>query len=197
MAPVTTSQLVAWCQMVLAAIGAPVDDAHLVGPLAWCFAEGGWQHNDAMYNPWNTTQRLPGSRSVNAAGVQSYVSLAQGVAATVQTLENGRYGLVLAALDSGNAPALALAVGQSHWGTSGALLYQLIPRAAAYLGANPALGSPPASALLPAPPAGAGSPASLEASVGTLIIWLLIGGAGALAAVVVIALIARRQDLAA
>lgn len=150
---VGTAQLAGWCQMVLESLGIPADDAHLVGPLAWCFAEGGWQHNDAMYNPWNTTWVMGGSRPINSARVQAYVSLVQGVAAAVRTLRNGLYGDVIGALRAGDAALLATTVGASPWGTSGSLIAACIPRARQWLASIPQ-GAPASPAPAPSPSTG-------------------------------------------
>ena len=97
--------------------------------ITWFAAEGGagpqWNipTNFNNYNPLNTTLPLPGS--VNEPGneppTQSYVSWAQGIQATVLTLQETQRGYaairaVLAA--GGDCAALAAAVGASAWGTA-------------------------------------------------------------------------------
>lgn len=90
-----------------------------VGALeAWEAAEGGHWNNTAAFNPLNTTLPEPGSSPMNSVGVQSYTSWAEGLRATVDTLNNGNYPGILAALSAGNdAQAVADAVGASPWGT--------------------------------------------------------------------------------
>ena len=85
---------------------------------AWEMAEGGHWNNSAHYNPLNTTQSAPGATSMNYVGVKAYVSWEQGFTATLQTLRNGRYGAILAALARGDdAQAVVDAVAASPWGT--------------------------------------------------------------------------------
>jgi len=93
-------------------LGLPVTAENLRFLAAWAQAEGG----GATFNPFNTTQ--PGGTAYNKVGVQNYASYQQGLGATVQTLKNGDYGPILAALKQGNsAMAAAQAVAQTPWGT--------------------------------------------------------------------------------
>lgn len=86
--------------------------------MAWMRAEGGHWHNNATYNPLNTTQRMSGASSMNSVGVKAYTSWDQGLQATVITLQNGYYGNILSALQSGaSAQSVANAVVGSPWGT--------------------------------------------------------------------------------
>ena len=131
--------------LVLAAIGAPVTGANEYGIETWARAEGGgagcpgqpamvapWQNSPGPAgNPMDTTQPEPGSTVWNGANVQIYADSAGqtcwhwGVLATVQTLTNGLYPGVLTALRSPPSGAsdytqcvdLAVAVGNTHWGT--------------------------------------------------------------------------------
>src|SRR5262245_54847945 len=91
--------------------------------VAWMRSEGG----GATFNPMNTTDRMPGSTSYNSAGVQNFRNFHQGLAATLKTLNNGRYGGIIQALRQGrNAYAVAQAVGDSAWGTSGSLMADVL-----------------------------------------------------------------------
>lgn len=108
---------------VLHGIGAPVTQANVKAMLAWGRAEGG----TARWNWMNTTQPAHGASDYNSVGVKNYGSFQQGVQATVQTLRNGHYGAILAALHRGNNPmAVATAVGSSPWGTSGTLMASVL-----------------------------------------------------------------------
>ena len=89
---------------------------------AWARAEGGHWHNSAAYNPLNTTQNAAGATSMNGVGVKAYKNWQQGLNATIQTLNNGRYGNILNALRSGSAYDIAKAVQQSPWGTKSGVL---------------------------------------------------------------------------
>ena len=107
-----------WADALLADLGAPATADNQRAIVAWERAEGGHWQNSARFNPLNSTQLEPGSQPMNSVGVQAYMNWAQGMAATVTTLRNGRYGGVLEALGTGNcAPCVAAAVGASPWGT--------------------------------------------------------------------------------
>lgn len=105
---------------MLANIGAPATQANIDFLDKWQRFEGG----TAAFNPLNTTQPAPGASSYNSVGVRNYTSPAQGALATGQTLLNGRYNHVVAALRSGDAASFALrdpiGVGQevNTWGTT-------------------------------------------------------------------------------
>ena len=89
---------------------------------AWAQAEGGHWHNTASYNPLNTTQGAAGASSMNKVGVKAYKDWAQGLQATLQTLNNGRYGNILQALKSGSAYDIAHAIANSPWGTGSGVI---------------------------------------------------------------------------
>jgi hypothetical protein len=133
-----------WQQAILNRLGAPTTPQNLSFLNAWTRAEGGAATN----NPFNTTQPAPGASSYNSVGVRNFVSPQQGVSATVQTLQNGRYGQILDALKAGNdAKAAARALADSPWGTGNLVLK--------ILGADPPptkIGGAPAPSLLAAPP---------------------------------------------
>lgn len=98
--------------------GIPDTPANEQAIVAWENAEGGHWHNTAYYNPLNTTQPAPGATSMNSVGVKAYTGWDQGLRATAQTLENGYYEGILAALKQGSsAPAVKQAVVASPWGT--------------------------------------------------------------------------------
>lgn len=101
---------------VLAGIGAPLSAENLRVMRAWVRAEG----TSARFNPLATTQRAPGATAFNSVGVRNFTSYGQGVATTVQVLQNGKYEPVLAALRNGtDAQAVAGAIARSPWGTGG------------------------------------------------------------------------------
>lgn len=106
----------AFYNKILAGIGAPVTPENKRFMYAWRAAEGG----QAAFNPFNTTQGAPGATNYNTAGVKNYASEEQGVAATVKTLLNGRYGDIVSALRDGGpgaSAAAAQALARSPWGT--------------------------------------------------------------------------------
>jgi len=111
-----------WQVQILRGIGAPVTPQNLTFLNAWTRAEGG----GASYNPFNTTQPASGASNYNSVGVKNYATPQQGIQATVQTLNNGRYGNILAALKQGtNARAAASALAASPWGT-GSLVERML-----------------------------------------------------------------------
>lgn len=85
----------------------------------WEAQEGGNWHNDASYNPLNTTQSMPGYHEVGTQGnIGAYRNWDQGLEATLKTLENGRYGGIINALRQGNSvQAILNAISNSPWGT--------------------------------------------------------------------------------
>lgn len=91
-----------WRVDVLAGLGAPVTKQNLAFLSSWQRWEGGHTNNDATWNWLNTTHGGPGAvRSINSVGVKAFDSYQHGVQATVQTLENGRYGGIIQGLRSG------------------------------------------------------------------------------------------------
>jgi len=95
--------------------------------VGWMRAEGGHYHNDAKYNPLNTTQPEPGAGNTGTQGnIKVYRSWNQGIDATVKTLRNGNYGGIINALRSGNPGAVANAIDRSPWGTHGPLVRNAI-----------------------------------------------------------------------
>lgn len=130
-----------WQAVFLKAVGAPVTPANVRFADAWAQAEGG----DATNNPFNTTQPAAGASSYNSVGVRNYGTPEQGIQATAQTLLNGRYGNILAALKQGTDPvAAAHALANSPWGT-GSLVLKV-------LGAGGGAGPSPAAAAAPRNP---------------------------------------------
>jgi hypothetical protein len=103
---------------VLRGIGAPLTAANELLIASWAAAEG----TKARYNPLATTQPYAGATNFNSAGVKNYPSFAAGVAATVQTLKNGRYPFIVQSLQSNNAVAITQTregrAEISVWGTS-------------------------------------------------------------------------------
>ena len=87
-----------WVAGVLNGIAAPVDAANLDTVWGWSGAESG---TDRMRwnNPLNTTQpEGAGNVDANSVGVKIYPSVEQGIQATVTTLLNGYYPLIVSHL---------------------------------------------------------------------------------------------------
>jgi len=108
-----------WASAFLGVIGEPQTACNLGAVEAWESAEGGAWDNSAAANPLDTTEREPGSWSINSVGVQAYPSWAEGLQANAAAITNGLYGGILSALSAGDsAQAVADAVASSPWGTA-------------------------------------------------------------------------------
>ena len=95
-------------------LGAPVTDENLKFLYAWRQAEG----KGGKYNPFNTTWKRPGSTKMNSAGVQNYVSLEDGMIATLKTLRNGFYDCIVNGLKNDiGAAQIAKCPSLKTWGT--------------------------------------------------------------------------------
>ncbi len=106
----------AWAIDLLGRLGLPKTRENLRAVVAWQTAEG----STADFNPLATTRESPGATNFNSVGVKNYTSYESGMQETVETLHNGLYEGILAALARGNdAKAVATAIGQSKWGTGG------------------------------------------------------------------------------
>ena len=107
-----------WATTLLQRLGKPQTSENIQALTTWAAWEGGQWKNSAHYNPLNTTQGAAGATNMNSTGVKSYQSWDQGYAATIQTLNNGKYKPILSALSAGNNPGAVLnAVNHSPWGT--------------------------------------------------------------------------------
>lgn len=126
-----------WQKALLAKLGAPATAQNVRFVNAWAQAEGG----SASFNPFNTTQGESGASDYNSVGVKNYRSPQQGIAATVETLLNGRYNPIVSGLRSGHATAAQLATDVAHspWGTGSGVLR--------VLGAGPVKGGTPTRAV--------------------------------------------------
>lgn len=112
---------------VLQGLGIKPSAGALQAMVGWMNAEGGHWHNDANYNPLNTTQVMPGAGNTGSQGnIKVYKNWQQGVDATVKTLRYGAYKGILSGFKAGNPGAVASAIDHSPWGTHGALVYQAI-----------------------------------------------------------------------
>lgn len=106
-----------WEDTLLAALGMrdTADNQRFLDQ--WQSFEGGTATN----NPLNTTQAWPGATNYNSVGVKNYRTRADGIQATMTTLENGRYDAILGALRSGDpytfSEPLAVAQALRTWGT--------------------------------------------------------------------------------
>lgn len=131
-----------WASSLLQRLGIHQTPGAIQALTGWERAEGGHWNNQARYNPLNTTQPAPGAGNTGSQGnIKQYTSWGQGLDATVQTLRNGRYGGILHALQTGDPGAVASAIGQTPWGTSGGLVARTIASTPRVAGVHPFSGS--------------------------------------------------------
>ena len=105
------------------------------------------QTTQAAWNPLATTRDMPGATDFNWVGVKNYRSLAQGIAASIGTLEYGyevyRYGAIVEDLRRCADPyATAASIAASSWCPGcldGMYVVGLIPKVAADLASYAAL----------------------------------------------------------
>src|SRR5215471_11600942 len=95
-----TGTLDQWDRMLLKDIGAKYTPQNVNFLNTWVTREGGMQTKG--YNPLFTTQREPGSWTVNSVGVQAFPTMAEGAQANAQVLMGGGYNDILNALRGGN-----------------------------------------------------------------------------------------------
>jgi hypothetical protein len=126
-----------YARAVLAAIGAPQSTVNIRRLNAWNQAEGG--PATAANNAFNTTidfgansffNTFYGAHGAGPYHVRNYGSQAQGIAATVATIQGDpkRYAPIVAALKNPSSTdyQFAHAVGASGWGTNGNLIAQIL-----------------------------------------------------------------------
>jgi hypothetical protein len=129
--PTIEAQRVQWGEDLGRLARWPLVTNLLISLVAWETAEGGGFGNVAAYNPLNTTLPAEGSHGINGVNVQAYPSYNTGLAATLETLQNGDYASVVQALSQGFVPStVAQIVGDSPWGTPARLIVECIPAAA-------------------------------------------------------------------
>ncbi|MGH2597409.1 MAG: coiled-coil domain-containing protein [Actinomycetota bacterium] len=120
-----------WAPRFLQHIGAPTCRDNLVVVMAWQANE----FTQARWNPLATTHLMKRSTNFNVVGVQNYVSLTQGIRASVQTLAGGApsfgYGAILDDLHAcAGAMRTAEAIRASAWCrdcSNGGYVTELVP----------------------------------------------------------------------
>ncbi len=128
-APTCIASPTDFANALLAAIPAPDTASNIEAILAWEQMEGGNWYNTAKFNPLDTTLVYDNSQLYEPnppAPVQAYNNWNDGVEATLITLTQttiggvNPYNAILAALAQGNnAQAVAQAIDNSVWGTTG------------------------------------------------------------------------------
>ena len=116
-----------FARLVLEKLGAPVTLHNRRALMAQMQTEGGSSRN----NPFNTTQKMPGSTNVegNVAFVQHYTSPQQGIDATVKTLKTPghRYEAIVSNLrENAYATETIKSIAASDWGTGGTVLTDVL-----------------------------------------------------------------------
>jgi hypothetical protein len=125
-----------WATLLLPRLSAPVCRENLVAVVAWEAAE----YTKARWNPLATTKSMPGASAYNGVGVRNYVSLEQGLDASVLTLTEGRpehgYGAIISALRAcASAMDTASAINASAWCrgcAGGAYVVAVVPAVEAF-----------------------------------------------------------------
>ena len=106
---------------ILKGISAPINVENIKFMRAWTTAEHGYARA-AIYNAFNSTQKMPGASAFNSVAVRNYVSEEQGIKGNVVTLLNGFYPLLLNSLRAGTYSASQIAENNfdniSTWGTA-------------------------------------------------------------------------------
>jgi hypothetical protein len=102
-----------WRRALLKSLGAKPTQQNLQFLSTWQRWEGGHTHNRARFN-WLNTTRGEGE-SINSVGVKRYRSFGEGIQFTADTLRNGKYDDVLAALQSGDPFKARPTAGLSTW----------------------------------------------------------------------------------
>ncbi|MGZ4211384.1 MAG: hypothetical protein ACXVQX_12420 [Actinomycetota bacterium] len=103
-----------WATVFLGRLSDQISRNNLVVIVAWETAE----YTSARWNPLATTFPMPGATSYNSSGVRNYVSLDQGLDATVKTLSRSGFGYesILSNLKQSADPmTTAKAINASSW----------------------------------------------------------------------------------
>jgi hypothetical protein len=100
-APVTSGSEDAFIRATLADLGAPATQANVTSLASWFPHEFPAWPPMAANNPMATTMPAAGSTTYNGVGVQNYPDASEGAQATAQTLDDGYYPGIAAALRSG------------------------------------------------------------------------------------------------
>lgn len=110
-----------WALAFLTGLRKPTTDQNIMAILVWIRSEFGRSAPiPARWNPLATTRDLEPNTEYNSVGVRNYEDFAQGVRASVETLELDErgYAAILGALDQGDDPRKVIdAVRASAWGS--------------------------------------------------------------------------------
>ena len=127
-----------WAALLLPRLRAPTCANNLIVVVAWAAQEG----TSAGWNPLATTIGMPSATLFNSAGVRNYVSLSEGLDATILTLQRGwqahGYAAIVGDLRACADPLVtASAINASDWCrgcAGGAYVLAVVPKViAAYV----------------------------------------------------------------
>jgi hypothetical protein len=107
-----------FARAILHRFNIPETQNRLIGLVAFAGIEGGhWAPSlRGSHNPFNTTLRMTGSRSITSVGVQAYPDWSTGVEATARTMAQSNMHTIMDALRTDASPKAFLhAITQSAW----------------------------------------------------------------------------------
>ena len=114
---------------ILSCIGAKPTKDNMIFMYAWRQTEHSLynQKIPAKNNPFHTTLKMPGAKSINVDKVKDYVSLEQGIDATCKTLKESRYSAIVSAFRNNEGVVkLQECLRNSPWGTDMELFTDVI-----------------------------------------------------------------------
>ncbi len=104
-----------WAYLFIEGLGYQPTFERVHAITAWAAAE----NTQAAYNPLATTYAVYGATDFNSANVRNFVTLSDGLAASLLTIGNGLYTKIFDAIYSNSSLAIANAIDSSPWGTHG------------------------------------------------------------------------------
>jgi hypothetical protein len=129
-----------WARDLLGRLGYPVTANNMASVLAWEYQEGGHFHNNARFNPLNTTLNHQRYGAINAVGVARYPDYETGMRETIATINESPYAKIRQALRASAPPSTTTAaIKASPWGTwhGGGDPASLVKRARSEVAAHP------------------------------------------------------------
>ena len=117
------ADIVTYQQISLAALKwgkYPTSENNVHSLVTWAVSENSLRSTrfKALWNPWDTTEPMPGAFNFNSAGVKNYPSIEVGLDAFIKTLTNGYYEPIIHNLLVSAPPAITCAsICASPWGS--------------------------------------------------------------------------------
>lgn len=110
-----------WATTFLQECSLSVTNITLTATLAWMVSEYRIEvplDQRALNNPLDTKEPYPNATDFNSVGVKNYATMADGLSATLRTIENGNYSAILEAYVSATNPFdISNAIVASPWGS--------------------------------------------------------------------------------